>query len=617
LISSAAIVVLALVLVPFYVFTPVHNVVRAVVARPTPAPVRRAPTATPVPAATRAVEAGTVEVAVATPVPDLVSAPTETPVPLPTASAGDSRFAFALLGYGGGGHDGADLTDSIMVAIVDPDKKTLTLLSLPRDSWVPMLFDGKTPVYNKVNTAYAFAKDSSLYPDRLPRYAGDKGPGTFTSDTISQLLGIPITYYLALDFQGFREMIDAVGGVDVNVVNSFTARYPINDDPSINAAWKTIHFDAGPQHMNGERAIEYARARETIDDSNEGSDFARSRRQRLIIEAFKARMMQPAGLVQLPRLFGIANSHVDTNYAMPALTEMTKLILDWKDVQIYQAAISTDNYLEVGTGADGEYLLIPSESEHTWAQIRAFARRLWNDPEAGVAMGSTSIVVEDDGAASGDVNRLRTNLERLGYQVGPTVQGIARQDSRLVDHTSGNLSALINQLTDDLQGGPLAVADDSGSGSGELVLQLGADSGRFGVSTPLDRSAPLSIVGVDKFGIWAPSATPISPAEATALAADANPTPVRAPQRATPIPVLNNSSMVVVPSLIGLPEAEAQRVINESDLMTTYVNYQTENQVADRSFFLSIAPGAVLSELPPAGTRVPRGTRIALAVRKQ
>jgi LCP family protein required for cell wall assembly len=604
--------VLALVLVPFYLFTPVRNVFQAVVARPTPALILRSPTPTAVPLVTNVVATtvATTPIPAETPVP----LPPPTPVPLPTSAAGDSRFAIVLLGYGGGGHDGAYLTDSIMVTIVDPDKKTLTLLSLPRDSWVPMLFDGKTPVYNKINTAYAFAKTAELYPDRLPRYAGDKGAGTFTSDTVSQLLGIPITYYLALDFQGFREMIDAVGGVDVNVVNTFTARYPVNDDPAINANWKTIHFYAGPQHMNGERAIEFARARETVDDSNEGSDFARSRRQRLIMEAFKARMMQPAGLVQLPRLLGIANSHVDTNYAVPALAEMTKLVLDWKDVQIYQTALSTDNYLEVGTGVDGEYLLVPDESEHTWAQIRAFARRLWNDPEAGVAMASTTIVVEDAGAPAGEVNRVRTNLMRLGYQVGPTVEGTARQDSRLVDRAGGTLSALINQLTDDLQGGSLAVANESGSGSDELVLQLGVDSGRFGVSTPLDQSAPLSIVGVDKFGIWAvdvsSTGTPNSAAETT-------PTPARVPQRATPIVVSNNTSMVVVPSLIGLPEAEAQRIINESDLMTTYVNYQTQNEVADQKYFLSVPPGAVLSELPPAGTRVPRGTRIALAVRKQ
>jgi LCP family protein required for cell wall assembly len=617
LISSIAIVILAVGLVPFYLFTPARNVVRAIAPKAVPAPAQRVPTPTQLPAASPTVAPP----AIATSVPDVPSTTPRTPIPLPTANASDQRFAFVLLGYGGGGHDGAYLTDSMMVTIVDPEKKTLTLLSLPRDSWVPMEFDGKTAVYNKINTAYAFAMDPSLYPDRLSRYTGDKGPGTFTADTVSQLLGIPVTYYLALDFQGFRDMINAVGGIDVDVPTGFVARYPVNDDPSINANWETIQFYPGPQHMSGERAIEYARARETLDNSGEGSDFARSRRQRLIMQAFKARMLQPAGLVQLPRLLGIANSHVDTNYTVPAVSALSQLILDWKDVQIYQTAITTDNYLDEATGPDGAYLLVPSEPERSWSQIRAFARHLWDNPKAGVAMASTTITIEDDGAPSSDVTRLRTNLVRLGYQVGPTVDGASRDESRLVDQTgTGAASALVGQLSDDLQGGPLTVTSDPVSGSPALVFQLGADSGRFGVSTPIDEAAPLSVVGVDKVGAWSPDAAPTAvetPIVVTTTdTIQATPLPTRVIQQATPIPVANTSGMVVVPNLVGLPEAEAQRVINQSDLMTTYVKYQTASQVADHAFFQSIAPGGVLSQLPPAGSRVPRGTRIALAVRK-
>jgi len=94
-------------------------------------------------------------------------------------------------------------------------------------------------------------------------------------------------------------------------------------------------------------------------------------------------------------------------------------------------------------------------------------------------------------------------------------------------------------------------------------------------------------------------------------------TPAKVPARATPVVVPNNSNVVVVPSFVGLPVADAQRLVNESGLSTTYVNYQTADEVPDRSYFLSIAPGSVLSQLPPAGTQVPRGTRIFLAVRKK
>lgn len=114
-----------------------------------------------------------------------------------------------------------------------------------------------------------------------------------------------------------------------------------------------------------------------------------------------------------------------------------------------------------------------------------------------------------------------------------------------------------------------------------------------------------------------PTPTPAPPTPTTAPpTATPKPTPVVVPVRATPVTVPNNPNEVIVPSFIGMPEADAQRLINQSGLMTTYVNYQTVNDVPDRSYFLSVRPGAVLSQLPQPGTRVPRGTRVFLAVRK-
>jgi len=95
-------------------------------------------------------------------------------------------------------------------------------------------------------------------------------------------------------------------------------------------------------------------------------------------------------------------------------------------------------------------------------------------------------------------------------------------------------------------------------------------------------------------------------------------TPTAAPAAVAPttIPAVTNPNVVVVPSLIGLSEADAQRLITQSGLMTSYVNYQTINDVPDKSFFQSIRPGAVLSQLPQPGASVPRGTKVYIAVRK-
>jgi 1A family penicillin-binding protein len=95
-------------------------------------------------------------------------------------------------------------------------------------------------------------------------------------------------------------------------------------------------------------------------------------------------------------------------------------------------------------------------------------------------------------------------------------------------------------------------------------------------------------------------------------------TPVRTkPAKKGPIPAVGNPNLVVVPNLSGLPEAEAQSLINDSALSTSYVNYQTINDVPDKSYFQSVPVGSVLSQLPPPGQAVPKGTKVYIAVRKQ
>lgn len=428
---------------------------------------------------------------------------------IPGKSASDPRRSFLLLGYGGAGHDGAYLTDSMMFAISDPSQKTLTLLSIPRDCWIPLLFDGKTAVYNKANTAYAFAKDTELYSNRLNRYSGNQGAGRFASDTISRLLGVPVSNYLALDFQGFREMIDTVGGIDVNVPDSFSARYPANDDSEVDPNSIVVHFTKGVEHMNGERAIEFARAREAIDNLSEASDFARSRRQRIIMEAFKNRLLEPGGLIHLPQILSIAAGHVDTDYGIGDVTQLSQLILGSKDVRIYQTALTNQNYLNAATGPNGTYALIPATPDGTWSQIRAFMRRLWEDPATGVAMADTRIVVVNDTGQSGAASRLSEALVKLGYRVGTPEQGGGHDKSRLVDRTGGRAKPVAAQLQKDLGVHLEETSETSEANSNELVLDLGAnDKGLADLTVPADNAAASSLMGIENIegrGADAPS----------------------------------------------------------------------------------------------------------------
>ncbi|MDQ5951128.1 MAG: polyisoprenyl-teichoic acid--peptidoglycan teichoic acid transferase [Patescibacteria group bacterium] len=161
-------------------------------------------------------------VTTATPPPQAAATPTPTPDPL-------GPYSILLLGHGGPGHDGGSLTDTIILAYIQPRKETIHLISIPRDLWVelPLLPNNQTKGY-KVNAAYAVGKDTSQYLDRPEAFAGDGGGGSLAKYAVSQITGIEPTYFMAVNFYAFEEAIDALGGISVRVPQGFDdPDYPI------------------------------------------------------------------------------------------------------------------------------------------------------------------------------------------------------------------------------------------------------------------------------------------------------------------------------------------------------------------------------------------------------
>jgi LCP family protein required for cell wall assembly len=208
-----------------------------------------------------------------------------------TLDSSDGRTNILILGIGGGAHEGADLTDTIMVLSLDNVKKTMALISIPRDIWSDTLKD-------KVNTAYHYGE------------LKQKGGGLLLSKVIMEdVIGMPIHYAVVIDFSGFTKVIDAVGGIDVNVPEAFTdPQYPkpgmeqstCPGDATNACVYETVHFDAGIEHMDGARALVYARSRHA--EGDQGSDFARSRRQQIIMVALRDRFTHPTEWLTIPRL---------------------------------------------------------------------------------------------------------------------------------------------------------------------------------------------------------------------------------------------------------------------------------------------------------------------------
>jgi anionic cell wall polymer biosynthesis LytR-Cps2A-Psr (LCP) family protein len=110
---------------------------------------------------------------------------------------GDGRINILLLGIGGPGHDGADLTDTIIVASIDPINHKASLLSLPRDLWVQIPGNG----YQKINAAYAYGKESSTSKDE---YTKEQAGLALLDKTLSPVIGVPIHYHAIIDFKAFK-----------------------------------------------------------------------------------------------------------------------------------------------------------------------------------------------------------------------------------------------------------------------------------------------------------------------------------------------------------------------------------------------------------------------------
>jgi polyisoprenyl-teichoic acid--peptidoglycan teichoic acid transferase len=281
---------------------------------------------------------------------------------------GVGRVNVVVLGYGGAGHDGAYLSDSLMVMSLSPSDRATTLVSVPRDLWVQI--PPNSGQYRKLNAAfadgYANGYDASATGQgQLP--PGQMAGGLEAAAKVSDITGMTIPYFLTINFQGFRALVDALGGVDINVPTAFTANYPINDDPQINAGWKVIHFNTGMQHMDGEQAIEYARARYVLSPASEGTDFARSARQQLLIRAIAGRLRSPSAWPGLSNAMNALQKALYTNLSLADLTAFT-LKLDLNNAA--HIGISTSNVLVGATSGDGQDILLPQNGD--WDAIKQY-----------------------------------------------------------------------------------------------------------------------------------------------------------------------------------------------------------------------------------------------------
>jgi LCP family protein required for cell wall assembly len=218
-----------------------------------------------------------------------------------------------LVGVGGEGHDGSDLTDTIILASINYDQKLVPMLSIPRDLHVKST--NITDSYgDRINRIYSLGKNKTKNPEQGMEDL---------KQIVSEVTGVPIQYAIKVDFEGFKKIVDSLGGVDVTVEKDiYDVEYPLGET----IHYQTFSLKKGPQHLDGETALKYARSRHG--KGNERSDFDRSARQQQLLEAIKEKALQLNLLTDAGKIYPLYNSlssSIETDLTLNELIELAKI----------------------------------------------------------------------------------------------------------------------------------------------------------------------------------------------------------------------------------------------------------------------------------------------------
>ena len=333
-------------------------------------------------------------------------------------------------------------TDTMMLLTLDPLNKTAGLLSIPRDLYVPIRVAGQGE--DKINTAHFWAE------------AAKPGSGPDAAiRTVSYNFGVPINYYARVDFGGFVQLIDAVGGITVDVDRAILDdEYP-NESYGINR----VYIPVGPQRMSGITALRYARSRHA------DSDFGRSARQRKVLQAARDQVLNLGLITKLPMMYPIVKNSVVTDIPFTTMLALANLGRQIPNGAITSAAIDGDYIIDVNH--DGT-VLVPDR-----AKIRGLVEQLFYDPK--VKAEAARVEVLNGSGRAGLATSAQTDLAARGFTI-VRADNADRADyaqTTIVDHAgkSATAKALATML-----GVPAASVRTGGSAAGaDVTVTLGAD----------------------------------------------------------------------------------------------------------------------------------------------
>lgn len=326
-----------------------------------------------------------------------VRATTPVPTEVPPINF-DRKDPFTLLLLGVDTREGdtdPSRSDTIILAYVDPIEKHVNMLSIPRDLLVTQA------------GGLGQAKMSDVYANgEINKYVDPtRGGIALVRDTIEQNFRIQIDYYAQVDFNGFRKIIDAFGGVTVD------NPYPIKDDayPTEDYQFTRVFFPAGILHLYGEEALQFARTR------HDDNDYQRNLRQQQVLLGVRQQALQLNLLTKAPGLVDTLGDSVRTDFPRGQWIGFAKFGTDLAGNGIQQFTL-TDLITEC-TNCNGYYALV--DWNKAIARAREFSPKENRDTIAAQANSgvntSAKVVVENGTRNGGFANRWSVSLQKQGY----------------------------------------------------------------------------------------------------------------------------------------------------------------------------------------------------------
>jgi LCP family protein required for cell wall assembly len=372
-----------------------------------------------------------------------------------------------LLGMDREGGTGYARTDVMMIASIYPDMPAVSLISIPRDyyAWIP------TWGLDKINTAFLRGHKRN--------YPGG-GPGLVKA-TVQYNFGIPIHYYALVDFDSYRSIVDAVGGVDVVVECPFHDTYP---DPESPTGQTDIDMEPGVHHLSGKYALWYVRSRWNT------SDFDRHRRQQQVLRAVFHKALSQNMIPRIPEFWSVYKEDVETDLGLTEMISLGAVGARMNMGNIKSRFIRGTHLIQAWTAPNGGFVLVPQPEA-----MYNFMAEAAQPPVTSRAQQRAYTVHVLNGTGNvgwGDVAAYRLDLE--GFQVVGLESVAAVPRTTLTDLTTTSKGSPLTSLMTlfKLQQGDVVSQPTEGSGV-DFQLTLGWNY------NPCDATVT---------GRWSPTATP-------------------------------------------------------------------------------------------------------------